>query len=238
MSASHHDDVATDAPEGLKVLAVSTTHPRVRTVQISRPEAQDTSFLAATAKGLGVTLKHFARNLFLPRKSKEARTRAGAPQDEKFFFDKFQRNEIETVQYPEEKVTYPERFRGLHRLTLRDDGAVRCVACMCCPTVCPAHCITIIPAETDDKGIEKKPAIFEIDELRCVVCGLCVEACPCDAIRMDTGEHAKPVEDRARAIETKETMMARGVPSIATQGGEGPNWRSGGHEITKNDVNR
>ena len=237
MSASHHDEVHDDAPAGLKVLAVSTTHPRVRTVQISRPEPQDVSYLAATAKGLGVTLKHFARNFFLPGKSKAARTQAGAPPDETFL-GSFQRNEIETVQYPEEKVTYPERFRGLHRLTQRDDGAVRCVACMCCPTVCPAHCITIIPAETDDKGIEKKPAIFEIDELRCVVCGLCVEACPCDAIRMDTGEHAKPVEDRARAIETKESMMGRGVRSIATQGGEGPNWRSDGHEITKNDVKR
>lgn len=232
MSASHHDDVAHDAPAGLKVLAVSTVHPRVRTVQIARPEAQDVSFLSATAKGLGVTLKHFARNLFLPMKKLAIRSKAGAPADESW------RNVIETVQYPEEKVIYPERFRGLHRLTLRDDGAVRCVACMCCPTVCPAHCITIIPAETDDKGIEKRPAVFEIDELRCVVCGLCVEACPCDAIRMDTGEHAKPVEDRARAIETMETMMARGIPSTATQGGEGPNWRAGGHEVTKNDVNR
>ncbi|MDB4964179.1 MAG: 4Fe-4S ferredoxin iron-sulfur binding domain protein [Myxococcales bacterium] len=230
MSASHHEEETHDM--GLKVLSTSTIHPRVRTVQVSRPEAQDTTFLAATAKGLGVTLKHFARNLFLPMKKLAKRNAAGAPTDETW------RNEIETVQYPEEKVTYPERFRGLHRLTLREDGNVRCVACMCCPTVCPAHCITIIPAETDDKGIEKKPAIFEIDELRCVVCGLCVEACPCDAIRMDTGMHARPVEDRADAIETRETMMGRGVRSIAVQGGEGPDWRAHGHEVTKTDVNR
>ena len=143
-----------------------------------------------------------------------------------------------TVQYPEEKVKYPERFRGLHRLMLRDDGAVRCVACMCCPTVCPAHCITIIPAETDNKGIEKKPAVFEIDELRCVVCGLCVEACPCDAIRMDTGDHAKPVEDRADAVESLESMLARGIKSTAKQGGEGANWRAAGRETSKGDVNR
>jgi NADH-quinone oxidoreductase subunit I len=191
----------------------------VRTIQVHRPEPADTSFLAATAKGLGITVKHFAKNLFLPLRKAAARAKAGAPVDEPG------RNEIETVQYPEEKVTYPERFRGLHRLMLREDGAVRCVACMCCPTVCPAHCITIVPEESDSKSIEKRPAVFEIDELRCVVCGLCVEACPCDAIRMDTGEHAKPVEDRADAIENKASMLGRGVRSLAKQGGEGAAWR-------------
>lgn len=232
MSSSHHEeDVATTGP---KILAVSTTHPRVRTIQVVRPEPEDTSFLAATAKGLGVTVKHFARNLFLPLKKLTERNQPGAPEDQTW------RNEIETVQYPEEKVVYPERNRGLHRLMMRDDGNVRCVACMCCPTACPAHCITIVPAETDDKGIEKRPAVFEIDELRCVVCGLCVEACPCDAIRMDTGEHAKPVEDRADSIETKESMLARGIRSTAKQGGLGPNWReqAAADEKDPHDVNR
>jgi len=230
MSASHDDH--DEAPEGPRVLSVSDRHPRVRTIQVVRPEPGDTSFLAAGSKGFAITLKHFARNLFLPLKKLTNRNMAGAPVDEKW------RNEIETVQYPEEKVVYPERFRGLHRLMMREDGNVRCVACMCCPTVCPAHCITIIPAETDDKGIEKKPAIFEIDELRCVVCGLCVEACPCDAIRMDTGEHARPVEDRADAIETRESMLARGIASTAEQGGEGPNWRAGGNQTPDGELNR
>lgn len=235
MSAAHdaHDDHGHgDAPEGPVVLAISDRHPRVRTIRVSRPDREDTTFLAASVKGLGITLKHFARNLFLPMRKAAVRGKAGAPTDESW------RNEIETVQYPEEKVTYPERFRGLHRLMLRDDGAVRCVACMCCPTVCPAHCITIIPEESDDKGIEKRPAVFEIDELRCVVCGLCVEACPCDAIRMDTGEHARPVEDRARAIETRESMMERGIRSTATQGGEGPDWRNHGVASAPGAVNR
>lgn len=230
MSASHHEE-AHDEHAGPKVISVADRHPRSRTIQVVRPAPEDTTFLAATAKGLAITLKHFARNLFLPMKKLTERNAAGAPTDQQW------RSEIETVQYPEEKVTYPERYRGLHRLMLRDDGNVRCVACMCCPTVCPAHCITIIPAETDDKGVEKKPAVFEIDELRCVVCGLCVEACPCDAIRMDTGIHASPVEDRARAIETRESMMARGIPSIAVQGGEGPNWRAS-DKTDKGDVNR
>lgn len=229
-SHDHHDSAPATGP---KVLAVHHTHadgrPRIRTVQVVRPEAQDTSFLAATAKGLGVTLKHFARNLFLPMKKLATRAEPGAPAAEKL------RNDIETVQYPEEKVTYPERFRGLHRLLKREDDSVRCVACMCCPTVCPAHCITIIPEDSGDGRVEKRPAVFEIDELRCVVCGLCVEACPCDAIRMDTGEHAKPVEDRARAIETKESMLARGIRSTAVQGGEGANWRISGAPTPDDD---
>ncbi|HLL22982.1 MAG TPA: NADH-quinone oxidoreductase subunit I [Kofleriaceae bacterium] len=230
MSGAHdHHEEETDGP---LVLATSERHPGVRTIQVVRPEAEDTTFLAATAKGLGITLKHFAKNLFLPLKSLAGRNKAGAPVEEKF------RNDIETVQYPEERVVYPERYRGLHRLMLRDDGSTRCVACMCCPTVCPAHCITIIPAETDDKGVEKAPAVFEIDELRCVVCGLCVEACPCDAIRMDTGVHATSVEDRADAIETLESMKARGIRSTAVQGGEGPQWREGGLVASKHEVNR
>jgi hypothetical protein len=54
---------------------------------------------------------------------------------------------------------------------------------------------------------------------------------------MDTGDHAKPVEDRANAIETKETMMGRGIRSIAKQGGEGPSWRAHDPAPPK-DVNR
>jgi NADH-quinone oxidoreductase subunit I len=234
MSAAH-DHEEEEVHEGPKVLA---TRGKVRTIQVVRPHPHETTFLAATAKGLGITLKHFAKNLFTPMRSAKGRARAGAPVQETGVFG-MALNDIETVQYPEEKVTYPERYRGLHRLTLREDGAVRCVACMCCPTVCPAHCITIVPEESDSKSIEKRPAIFEIDELRCVVCGLCVEACPCDAIRMDTGIHAHPVEDRADAIETRESMLGRGVRSIAKQGGEGPNWRANAAEKSPvGDVNR
>ena len=219
MSAGHHDDHAHETTTGPKVLAETTSSAGKlrRTLQVVRPTNEDTSYLAAGTKGFGVTLKHFARNLFLPLRKASARAKAGAPVDEKW------KNEIETIQYPEEKVTYPERFRGLHRLMLREDGAVRCVACMCCPTACPAHCITIVAEETGNPN-EKRPAIFEIDELRCVVCGLCVEACPCDAIRMDTGIHAHPTEKRFEAVLGKTNLMSRGAQSIAVQGGKN-DWR-------------
>ena len=165
-------------------------------------------YLPAIAEGLGVTFRHFVKNFIGNVTGRRDKT------------------DIVTIEYPEEKKTYPERHRGLHRLMLRDDGQVRCVACMMCPTVCPAHCITIVPEETPDGRIEKRPKIFEIDELRCVVCGLCAEACPCDAIRMDTLEHAKPTYRRADAILDKEELMSRGHQRrVAVQGGVGAFWR-------------
>lgn len=199
--AAHPVVTKKDGNERFEV--VSEARAGLRTVRIHRPEREDASFLPATIKGLGITLKHFAKNLFSRREN----------------------SDIETISYPDEKEPYPARHRGLHRLMKRDDGNVRCVACMCCPTVCPANCITIIPAETDNKGVEKYPAVFEIDELRCVVCGLCVEACPCDAIRMDTGMHAPAVEERGEGIMTKDHLLDLGIRSTAVQGGEGPDWR-------------
>jgi len=227
MGGSHgHDDHAEETA-GPKVLAVSKVSPKVRSIAVVRPGEDDVTYLEATRKGLGVTLRHFMKNVFGKRRPAEALAK-GTPVEDRGLIPY---NEIETIQYPEERTHYPERFRGLHRLMQREDGNVRCVACMCCPTVCPANCITIVPAEVDDKGVEKAPAIFEIDELRCVVCGLCVEACPCDAIRMDSGTHAKPVEERGAAIMTREKLVAvskengKDPLSTATQGGVGADWR-------------
>ena len=137
------------------------------------------------ASGLGTTIRHFFQNI-VPGK------------------DKYKH----TVQYPDQRVEYPPRFRGMHRLVPREDGAPRCVACFMCQTACPARCIHIVGGETNDKNIEKFPVVFEIDELRCVVCGLCVEACPCDAIRMDTGIHPVPTYTREEADFGKVDLLA------------------------------
>lgn len=96
----------------------------------------------------------------------------------------FNRKKMATLNYPEEKYEYSARFKGNHVLTVKKDGSLRCTACMLCATNCPADCIKITAAESDDPTVEKFPIAYEIDILRCVFCGFCEEACPVDAIRM------------------------------------------------------
>ena len=149
-------------------------------------------------KGVKVSLKHFFGNIT-------------------------KRKYIDTLQYPEEKQEYPEIFRGRHRLMEREDGTLRCVACMMCATACPSECIYIEAEEVDDKKIEKRAKVFVIDELRCVFCGLCVEACPTDAIRMDTKEHVPPEYSREAFIYDMNKLLDKAGKSIAVQGGD-PNY--------------
>jgi NADH-quinone oxidoreductase subunit I len=129
-------------------------------------------YLPEIIRGLSITSGHFFRNLFfhtLHLFGLAKKVRAAA-----------------TYQYPEEQRPLSYRSRTRHRLTQRDNGAPRCVACMMCETVCPANCIYIVAEEDPDPNIEKRPKSFDIDLGKCVFCGFCVEVCPVDAIRMDT----------------------------------------------------
>jgi NADH-quinone oxidoreductase subunit I len=130
-------------------------------------------YLTEVARGLALTAKHFFVNF--PRHLVRG------------FGMKIGKGETVTIEYPEERRPFAKRLRTRHRLTRRQDGAPRCVACMMCETICPARCIHIIAAENPDPNIEKMPKTFDIDIGVCVFCGFCVEACPEDAIRMDTG---------------------------------------------------
>jgi len=112
------------------------------------------------------------------------------------FFTSFgQGKTSRTMQYPEERKEHRSveeggqhigNYRGVHRLNRDEQGRVKCVACMMCPTICPARCIHITAAESPWDDREKYPKKFEIDELRCIFCGMCEEACPVDAIELTT----------------------------------------------------
>ena len=52
-----------------------------------------------------------------------------------------------TMQYPEEKWTLPEYYRGVPSLVKDDAGREKCVACYMCATACPAQCIYIEAGE-------------------------------------------------------------------------------------------
>jgi NADH-quinone oxidoreductase subunit I len=142
---------------------------------VRRPELTfwEKLYLPQIACGLKITFRHFFRNLYL-----HVAHRLGLL--------KHLRAAV-TYQYPEEPRPLMSRLRTRHRLTVREDGTPRCVACMLCETVCPAKCITIVPGEHPDPNVEKYPVRFDIDLGVCVYCGYCVEVCPEDAIRMDTG---------------------------------------------------
>ncbi|APR85106.1 NADH-ubiquinone oxidoreductase chain I [Minicystis rosea] len=169
---------------------------------IARPNrtADVQAYVPEFLKGLSLTMRHFFKNTKEMMLGQKPDPVLEALEDG-----------ITTLFYPEEKRPYPERFRGLHRLTIRDDGSPRCVACLCCSTACPAQCISITPGEYPAgdarRGYERFPETFVIDELRCIFCGFCVEACPCDAIRMDTGMHAVPYDSREQFIYDKDLLI-------------------------------
>ena len=85
-----------------------------------------------------------------------------------------------TINYPFEKGSISQRFRGEHALRRYPDGEERCIACKLCEAVCPAQAITI-EAEPREDG-SRRATKYDIDMLKCIYCGLCQESCPVDAI--------------------------------------------------------
>jgi NADH-quinone oxidoreductase subunit I len=147
-------------------------------------------YLPEVFKGFGTTMRHFFTSFGQGRTSR-------------------------TMQYPEERrEDLPiedgginrSNFRGVHRLNRDESGRVKCVACMMCPTICPARCIHIEAAESPWEDREKYPKKFEIDELRCIYCGMCEEACPVDAIEL-TPEYDVVGLSRQEMVFDKEKLL-------------------------------
>jgi len=138
-------------------------------------------------RGLGITFGHFVTSYTagFRRAAQQGRNRGQVrqqPSDKGIF----------TVQYPEERLKVPERFRVLPVLIYdgkegqqRTQATERCTACGICAKVCPPQCIWIVQGKDPTGKPLAKASDFFIDVDVCMNCGLCAEFCPFDAIKMD-----------------------------------------------------
>ncbi|HSQ79202.1 MAG TPA: NADH-quinone oxidoreductase subunit NuoI [Candidatus Bathyarchaeia archaeon] len=116
-----------------------------------------------------------------------------------------------TVQYPEEKIALPARWRGRIILSRDPDGGERCVACYLCAVACPVGCISLQAAQ-DEKG-RRYPEFFRINFSRCIFCGFCEDACPTCAIQLvpdyEMSEYA-----RQNMVYEKEHLLVDGPGKV------------------------
>lgn len=113
----------------------------------------------------------------------------------------------DTIQYPEEAVYVPPRYRGRIVLTRDPDGEERCVACNLCAAACPVGCIALQKAEREDG--RWYPEFFRINFSRCIFCGYCEEACPTTAIQL-TPDFEMGEYNRQHLVYEKEHLLISG----------------------------
>ena len=112
-----------------------------------------------------------------------------------------------TVQYPDQKVKLPPRWRGRIVLSRDPDGGERCVACYLCAVACPVDCIAL--QTTEDPADRRYPEFFRINFSRCIFCGYCEEACPTYAIQL-TPDYEMCEYHRHNMVYEKEDLMING----------------------------
>ncbi|MBC7223018.1 MAG: NADH-quinone oxidoreductase subunit I [Anaerolineae bacterium] len=141
-------------------------------------------------RGMLVTLKHFVETYFY-KGSRTAKARG-----------------LFTVQFPEERLPLPERYRNLPMLLYDPEtGEPRCTACGMCARVCPPQCIWITRAKDESGKPQRKPEEFVVDASVCMGCGLCAEFCPFGAIRMDKDYEVVAFDRRKELVWHKDRLL-------------------------------
>lgn len=142
-------------------------------------------------KGMGVTLRHLVDTYVEDWKH----LGKGKGNDKSFHIRQSVSGKaigLFTVEYPEEKIAVPERFRFVPFLVMNNldeefnPGKSWCTSCGICAKVCPPQCIWIVRGTNPQTGRPiPEPEEFYIDIDICMNCGYCSEFCPFDAIKMD-----------------------------------------------------
>ena len=163
------------------------------------------------AKGLMLTLRHFVESYvddirYGFRKYHHSTDNFGIRQGT-------QTKGVITVQYPDEKVAVPERFRFVPFLIVEDEdhptraGKDWCTSCGICAKVCPPQCIWIVRGNDPNTGRPvPEPEAFFIDIDICMNCGYCAEYCPFDAIKMDHDYELASYDRTTHHIHDKERL--------------------------------
>jgi NADH-quinone oxidoreductase subunit I len=113
----------------------------------------------------------------------------------------------DTIEYPDEMVYLPPRYRGRIVLTRDPQGEERCVACYLCSVACPVDCIAL--QATQDEHGRRYPATFRINFSRCIFCGYCEDACPTYAIQL-TPDVEMCEYQRSNMVYEKEDLLISG----------------------------
>lgn len=104
-----------------------------------------------------------------------------------------------TIQYPEERLELPERFRGyVEYLFDPETGEPLCNACLACERICPPKCIQIQSSrKPEGKGL--RPDLYVLNHAHCMQCSLCIEVCPVDALAWNKG-YERSSTDRRKLV--------------------------------------
>src|SRR4026208_2220225 len=71
-----------------------------------------------------------------------------------------------TMQYPHEKRTLPDNYRGMLALLRYDDGTEKCVGCDLCEAACPSRVIRVV-SSAGPGGATQAPATGSHMDLTC-----------------------------------------------------------------------